>query len=60
MRDRIVVPAPFFGLGNGFGFGGTESFAVLIQKDFEKIANSAEFGRRQEIDESMGLLTLVM
>jgi hypothetical protein len=55
-----VVLAPFVGLGDGLGFGGTERVAILIQKYFEEIAHRAEFGKRQKIDEGMGLLALLL
>ena len=55
MGNGGVVFAPLVGLGNGFGFGGAEGVAVLIEKDFEQIPDRAEFGGRQQIKQSVSL-----
>jgi len=33
MGDGLVVLAPFVGLGDGFGFGGTEGISILIGRN---------------------------
>jgi RHS repeat-associated protein len=60
MRDRFVVLAPFVGLGDRPGFCRAEGVAVLVEEHFEEIAHGAEFGRRQEIDESVSLLPFLL
>jgi hypothetical protein len=50
----------FVGLGDGFGFGGAERIAILMQKHFEKIAHRPEFGGRQETNESLSLLAFLL
>ncbi len=60
MGNGVVVLAPFVGLGNGRGFAGAEPVAVFFKKNFEEVADGTEFGGRQQIDESVGLLPFLL
>ena len=37
MRNRVVVSAPFVGLGNGLGFGGAERVAVFVENTSRRL-----------------------
>ena len=58
MGDRLVVLAPFVGLGDRLGFGGAEGVAILFRRDhgFEQVNHGGELAGPELVQQIMGVL----
>jgi hypothetical protein len=60
MRDRLVVPEPFVGLGNGLPLGIAEGVAVIVGRDqgFEQMNYGGELAGAELVKQMMGVLSV--